>query len=235
MQINCKQCGHEIPAADVNIDALIAKCSVCNAVFGFADDVDKGEASRGRRPRRAKVPLPPRFSVNETGRGLQIVHRWWRPMFIFLAFFCVMWFGFLAAWYAMAMATESPVFFLLFPLIHVAIGIGLGYFTLAGFVNRTVIDVNGQALRIRHGPLPWFGNRTIPSDSLDQLYVIRRAHSARQTHGTQFSYDVRAVNKRGEQLKVLEHLAEPEQALYIEQAVEDRLGIENLPVPGALQ
>ena len=241
VNIDCKQCGRPIAAEDINIERLIAKCQSCNAVFGFAEDVPGRRASsaprassgpeRGRY-RREKVPLPRGFHVEDTGLGLQIVHVWMRPIFIFLVFFCIMWCGFLVLWFSMAMSTDAPLFVLLFPLIHVAVGVALIYFTVAGFVNRTVIDVSGQAVNIRHTPLPWPGAKSIPSHTLDQLYVVQQIrHGSRGRH---IYYDLRAVDKQGRQVDVLKHLAQPEQALYLEQAIENRLGIEDRHVPGQI-
>ena len=233
MKLSCKQCGREIAAKNINMERLIAKCDACNAVFGFADDVPGASAPAKARPKRAKVPLPPGFQVEDTGVGFRIIHRWWRPMFIFLAFFTVFWCGFLLFWYAIAASAEAPIFFFLFPLIHVAVGVGLAYFTLAGFINRTVIDVTGQELAVNHIPLPWFGARSHPVDELKQLYVVERTNSGK--HGVRYSYDLCAVSRYGDQLKVLSGLQAVDQALYLEQTIEERLGIEDEAVPGEVR
>ncbi len=233
MQLSCKQCGADIRAEDINIERLIAKCAECHAVFGFAEDIP-GAATEStaprRRPRRAKVPLPSGFRLEDHGVGLRIVYRWWRPLFIFIAVFTVFWCGFLVFWYGMALATDAPILALVFPLIHVAVGLGLAYYTIAGFLNRTYIDVDGRQIAITHAPLPWPGSKTIPAHSIAQLYVIENRRRSR--NGEHFSYDLRAIDKSGQRLKVLSTLPEPDQALYVEQAVEERLGIESRPVPG---
>lgn len=33
MQINCKECGNPVPASDINIASLMAKCANCNCVI----------------------------------------------------------------------------------------------------------------------------------------------------------------------------------------------------------
>ena len=237
MQLKCKQCGRDIPAEDVNIERLIAKCSACHAVFGFADDVSKTDAVGAppdrRRRRRSKVPLPPRFSVEDTGLALRITHTWWRPLFIFLAFFSIAWCGFLVLWYGVAIGTDAPIFALLFPMIHVAVGIGLLYYTAAGFVNRTYIDVDGREVKITHAPLPWPGSKAIPVHTLDQLYVTE--HRSQNRNGVHYSYNLNAIDKSGQKLKLVGALSEPDQALYLEQTIEDRLRIEDRPVPGELR
>ncbi|HEV3080453.1 MAG TPA: hypothetical protein VGY66_11760 [Gemmataceae bacterium] len=37
--MNCPKCRSQIPAEDVNLDTLFAKCRYCNEVFRFADSV----------------------------------------------------------------------------------------------------------------------------------------------------------------------------------------------------
>ncbi len=37
---------------------------------------------------------------------------------------------------------------ILFPLLHVGIGAGLTYYTLAGFLNRTIVEVSHEGLTI---------------------------------------------------------------------------------------
>jgi hypothetical protein len=121
----------------------------------------------------------------------------------------------------------------LFPLLHVAVGLGLTYSTLCGFVNRTHIIVTGDSLRVSHGPLPWWGNRTIPADELAQLYCEERIKSGR--NGQSATYYLNALLKDGRKVKLLSGLPEPDQALFIEQRVEERMGIVDVEVGGEYQ
>jgi hypothetical protein len=57
-----------------------------------------------------------------------------------------------------------------FGSLHAAGGIFLAQRMLAEFLNTTVITADMQTLSIRHGLLPWPGNREITSDSIKQLY-----------------------------------------------------------------
>ena len=68
MQLHCPYCGHAIPAADVNLDRMVAKCASCSAVFGFEDQVDAAPAA----PRKLAVPLPKGIAVEQQGYELAI-------------------------------------------------------------------------------------------------------------------------------------------------------------------
>ena len=52
MKVSCEACGKVVPARDVNLENLVAKCSACDAVFSIAGKL-RDKASRrlqsGRR------------------------------------------------------------------------------------------------------------------------------------------------------------------------------------------
>ena len=76
-----------------------------------------------------------------------------------------------------------------------AAGVGLTYTVLTGFINRTRVEVNRALLTIRHGPLPWVGNRVLPGRSLAQLYGEEVISKSR--NGTSVSYSLFAVDREG--------------------------------------
>jgi len=165
MHLTCPDCGAAIPADDINIDQGIAKCRACNAVINVAEEVHAGGSvpSILRRPR---VPQPPRITVEDLGDGLRLTRRWFSGTAVALTFFCVFWDGFLVVWYSIAFGAGGPWFMVVFPLLHVVVGIGLTYFTLALYLNRSVLEVRDGRLTIRHGPLPWPGNRNLDTSGV---------------------------------------------------------------------
>ncbi len=229
----CKTCGEGIRAEDVNIDLAIAKCGACNAVFGFADQLDGDEPTRGRRKRGA-VPLPAGVKVDELGPGLTLVRRWFSPVLFFLLFFCIAWDAFLVFWYGMAFTEDAPWIMIVFPVAHVAVGVGLTYFTIAGFLNRTVVRVANGRLTVRHGPMPWFGNHTLPDGEIEQLYCTEHVSRSRNS-GPSITYRVNAALRNGGKLKLLSGLNEVDQALFIEEKLEHHLGIRDRPVRGEIR
>lgn len=230
MDITCKRCGALVPADDVNLDTMAAKCRSCNAVFSIADQV---EPDGGLAPRaRLDVPLPERFSVEHPGGGLRISWRWHTPTAYFLAFFALFWNGFLCVWITAALSAGAGAF-ALFALIHVAAGVGLAYTTLAMFLNNTQVDASYGALSVRHGPLPWLGNLQLSRDAIRQLYCVERVRRSRRSAAT--TYELKAVRADGSAATVLSSLQTTEQALYLEQELERFLGIKDEPVRGELQ
>ena len=241
MHVHCETCNAMIHAEDMNLATGMAKCRFCHAVFRLPEAVfPAARAEPGARreayetagePRRV-VPRPAKVTVTQQGGVLTINRPWFSPVYLFLVFFCVLWFGFLAFWYTLAFAANAPLLFFLFPLIHVAAGVAIAYTTLAGFVNHTVVAVGNGRLSVRHGPLPWRGNRTLPTAALQQLYcddvLVRTRNGSRRT------FRLHAVLRDGSKLQILSGIDDADVPLFVERQVEDWLGIEDQRVAGEL-
>jgi hypothetical protein len=181
---------------------------------------------------RPRVLMPAGFAIDDSAVGLRITRRWFSGVFIFLAFFCIAWDSFLVFWYSMAFGGGAPWIFKVFPIVHLAVGVGLTYFTLAGFLNTTTIQVAMDELTIQHGPLPWFGNHRLSVHDLDQLYSQQEMN--RNRNGVSYSYKVNAVTKGNRKITLVSGLTEADQALFIEQQLENYMRIKDRPVPGEL-
>ena len=237
MRISCDSCGAPIPAGDVNIERLVAKCRRCDSVFAFGSRLGHAPAPRVRPPlprgiriESGEPPLPREGgyrSAPSAERGpLVISRRWFRMHHVFMLFFTIFWDGFLVVWYSTGIASGAPLEMLLFPLLHVAVGIGITYGVLMGLINRTTIRVEAGTLTVRHGPLPWFGNLTIDATRLRQLYLRRQNHRTKNG-GSYSTWRVLAETDTLEALPIVGKLHDRDQAEYIEWAIEGHLGIED--------
>ncbi len=162
-EIHCPYCQHEVSVNDVNMARLVGRCLECGKLFDL-DETPEFAARKGHKGHdeallRPKSPQPGTIKLRETARGQEALVRWFGPQYIFLAFFCVFWDGFLVVWYSAVLLAPSGIDIVaaLFPLLHVAAGVSITYTTVAGFLNTTSIEVRGGRLRLTHGPLPWPG------------------------------------------------------------------------------
>jgi hypothetical protein len=231
VKLDCPGCGRQIAAADINLERTLAKCAACNMVFNFAHLVaSPGDDAAVLRPR---VTAPPRWQVDDWGADLRIRWRWWTPAALFLLFFCVAWDGFLVSWFAKVLGKQGPPDD--FPIVHVAVGVGLTYVTLAWHLNRTTVRVSGGQLTVRHGPIPCPGNRTLQTDDIEQLYCAHSRsgwtsmnNTARHAHRGPVKvgyYDLCALLHDGTKVRLLHNLPELDHALFLEQKLEECLGI----------
>lgn len=231
----CPNCASPLKADDWDRDSGIIRCSYCRALStvpaagsGSAVSAQGGASHRVRPP----VPLPAGLTVEEGALGLSILRRWFHWSVVFLVPFCIGWNGFIIFWYTMAFGHETPWIFKVFPLVHVVAGIGITYLTLATLFNRTRISVESGLIRIRHSPIPWRGNQDLDASGVDQLYCKEKRHNGK--NGPHYTYEVWAMLRDNTSRKILSTSMNEDQALYIEQKLEQALGIKDRPVAGEL-
>lgn len=250
MQLKCGQCGAPFGAVDLHLDRGIAVCSACGGVQRLPGPIapesqNDSDASRSRKS-QGDVPVQSGFTVEDVGHEFTIRRRWFHWALFFLLFFAIAWDSFLVGWYWMlssgpfggdnGMPGPFKLLFFVFPIAHVAVGVGLTYFVLAGFLNSTVIRVADGMLSVRHGPLPWRGNLDLPTDGIEQIYCQNKLRTNRHDDGrttTSMQYEVHAVIN-GQKQKLLGGLYEADQAIFIEQRLERFLGIEDRQIPGEM-
>lgn len=234
MKLVCKACGAAIQAGDVNLERAMARCRACDEVFGFADQLPDARDPRlgGRALPRAEVALPKGFTLDEAAGQLRLVRRWFSGKAFFFLFFSVFWNGVVGVFVGAIIAGAIPLPVLAFLSLHLAVGVGMAYFTLCSFLNRTAVLLEGDRLKVVHAPLPWPGARNLAAADLDQLYC--REQVTRGKNGTTVTYEVHAALRGGGTVRLLSGLESPEQALFVEQQLEARLGIRDRPVEGEL-
>lgn len=170
-----------------------------------------------------------RLQISTSSFDLNIAYRWRSAVAYFLVFFCLFWDGFLVIWYGLGMSSngEMPMVFFLFPLIHVAVGIGLTYDTICLFLNTTYIEVDQQMIRVHHGPLPWpRGNKSLPVRELDQLYVKERTGNKGSKY---YTLEMRTID--GEDVSLIGQInATTDELQHLERTIENYLGIIDRPM-----
>lgn len=181
-----------------------------------------------------EAPLPDHIQLSHEGTDLVLDFRWFRPYHLFMLVFTVFWCGFLVFWYSTALRSPSaPSMMLWFPLIHVAVGIGMAYGTVAGFVNHTRITVGNGAVAVRIGPVPWRGGKRLEAREIKQVFCEEVRTNTRS--GQNFSYHVNVITPENQKLRLVSGLAGSDLAIFIEQEIEKALGITDRKVPGELQ
>lgn len=231
MQVTCPQCGQEVASADVNVQALVAKCAACGQLFGFAEQVP-GVVSSPARP-LTTLPAPEGFRRDEDANHLVISYRWFTPAAFMLLFFCITWDSFLVFWYFMAFTQNGPLIMKLFPIAHAAIGVLLTWTTLAMFLNTTTIDVDYERVHVRHLPIFWPGARHVPAGEIVQIYCDRSIRTTRTGQTETCNVNVKTID--GRKIRLVSGLDELDKALFIEQEIERFLGIADQHVPGEVK
>jgi hypothetical protein len=229
--MQCPQCGSLILAGDVNLTNLVAKCQNCNEVFSFAEQLQTStRVDSSQHLSKLPVPQPDTLQVEDDGIQRRIIRRWFTTQIGFFILWCIGWDSFLVSWYWTALTNPDAFLLisLIFPLPHVAIGIWMTYFTFASFFNKTIVEVDNNLLMVRHGPLPYYGNRSLDVNTIMQFYCNGNRHRR------SVSYNVNALLADGSKLKILSAL-QRDQALFYEARLEAWLGIEPSRVRGEVE
>jgi hypothetical protein len=231
MKLSCPKCNALVLAEDINEQMLVAKCNSCNDVFSFSDSLPPVNQNLPK----LKIGIPSNVIVEDDGSVRRVVHRWFKKSHLGLFVFALIWNGFLVGWFSMASnIPENPfrIMFLLFPILHVAVGIGLLYFCVSGFFNRTWITVTDEAIDVRHGPIPVGGNRHVAVADIRQIYCDENVHQ--QEHGHSFTFNVKALMHDGRMVVLLKRMQDKPFVLFIKQQLDEWLKIRPEHVPGSL-
>lgn len=212
-------------------------CQYCGNehIFNLPSRADQAASAPGKETlSRPWIPRPENVKFEKRSDSLRLVRRWFTAGVIPLAFFCLFWDGFLCVWYSAAfMSPAGPqIVMILFPTLHLAVGVGLSYFVLASFLNRTTIKVDRQWFIVQHDPVPWPGEVKVPVKELTQLYCQEKVKQGKRSTST--TYDLSAVLQDGRKKTLLTGLDSPEVAAFIEQQVESWLNIEDRRVVGEM-
>ncbi len=111
-----------------------------------------------------------------------------------------------------------PVLFL-----HAALATCFGYGRLCRLVNRTLIRVSMSEISVRHGPLPWLGNKRLPTAGILQLFCVETKLSRKDFNS--HAYDVMVWYRDDSQEELVSGIENEQQALLIEREVERRLNL----------
>lgn len=169
--------------------------------------------------------------VDRSGGRCTIYWRWFTPMHLGMLIFCIAWDSFLIFWYSMALGGHgAPCVMIIFPIGHVAVGVGLTYATLAGLFNHTRIELSASQMSITHAPLPWWGNRSIAASQIAQLYCER----GKSSRNGERRYVLSIVLRSGTKQKLLS-VNGLDEAKFLERTIEEFYHIVNKAVAGELR
>jgi hypothetical protein len=168
------------------------------------------------------VPIPEGLDILQEGGAVVIRRSWFSHLVWPLIFFCIAWDSFLIFWYKMALfgsdhgPSSVPLIAIIFPIGHVAVGVGLTYFVFCLLLNQTDVVLRPDALTIKTHPLPWRGNQTIPASELVSFSVRTRiAGSQNRT----VSHDLLYVNSTNHEKTLVKGISKREQADYLSMAL----------------
>ena len=230
MKIICSVCQKEIEVANIDQARRVIKCDECNSI----NEIDS-QAKSVENVKRTEVALPKRFRLKECENCLKMEYLWRSSQLIFLTPFTIAWIIIPILYYSNTLQIDSNLLIRFYMILHVFLGIGLIYYCLGGFLNKTQILVSKGLLKVKDIPLYFFKNVDISIDKLDQLYAKEKVERGRKRSISWSSFEVHAITKSDENFRLVAGLNNVNQALYIEQELENYLGIIDREVKGEIE
>lgn len=227
VKVICEKCRSEIDVKNIDLEKAIAKCVTCNSVLDCSSQLESSKNFR-----RDDIELPGSINLQKDDRYLKIQFRWVNVQLLYLVPFCLCWDILPLVWYQYGLIPTDHPLAIAYLVFHFIIGVGLTYYCLAGLINKTMIEVTENTLYVKDMPLTFFRNMDIELASLDQFYSREKRHRGKKLSWP--SYEVHAILKTGRIIHLVSGLNKSEQALYIEQVLEDYLGITDRPVDGEI-
>ncbi|MBX3128475.1 MAG: hypothetical protein KF718_17270 [Polyangiaceae bacterium] len=237
MSPSCPHCSSPLPEGAIDRVREIATCPGCQRLVDVQPLLAVAAQSPGaagvEAPRRMRpvVALPAGLTIAHEGhdgivigyrgeaeRRTLIITRRWRRVKHYVMASVVLGLGF---WWSRAVAEDGIGVW-----TSIAAVMLLGWvWMLAGMLfNRTTIRVEPTRISVSHGPLP----SPILARSVE-LPVLRIKQLFAKKAG---SFEVRAALVDGQELTLVRPLVSAEQALFIEQQLEQQLGLVDFEVPG---
>lgn len=177
---------------------------------------------------RDRVSVPSGLHIDKQDGELIISRRWFSFSSIVSAIILIVGIGILIIAHTLGSSVSGGSILGEVSLTFWLMGVGLVYHTLTEFINTTRFHIGDDSLSVRHGPLPWKKNRTVSARDIQQLYCTKHRIYSGSLYTA--SYRLNAVLEGTDSVSLLFSWRRPDQLLFIEQAIEEHLGIEDYRV-----
>lgn len=165
------------------------------------------------------------------GSDLLIAQRWRSERTIFMLIFSLVWLSFTGflAWSFMTRFGSRPllpIFFesVLIPLGALAsIGISMLYVSSAQLINNTQVKLSRAQLTIQHGPLPWLGSGSFPTQNIKSLNVQKSRIGHGNSQQMVFKLEVHMTLTNGKRKKIIGGFDTQGEAQIVQREIESYL------------
>lgn len=186
------------------------------------------------------LAVPDKIEVNENFSKLTISYRWLNSYsyFLLIGMFIIFTIVITTLWDSFVSTSlfkelfDMPTFELLVVAMFASTGIYYAYYALCSVLNKTIVEVDGHAIKIWFEPLPWIGTDKILRADIKQLYTIQHVKAQDNRINLSISYRVKAVTQSNRSIILVQDITTAEQARFLERKIEQYLGITNEKVEG---
>jgi len=216
-RINCPSCDSVIPADNLNINDKIGKCSSCDVVFPFEKNIS--DLVNSSKPKQ-KVAKPEGIDIYENRDEFELslhspttLFDIFPLMMLFLStfFLSIAFFTKGVGW--IWLATSWVLF--MFPIYNL--------FQLKD--HRVFINFDDRFLYIKWRPNKWIKDKKIRKDEIEQIYI-------KNVGGQKAIFMISNGPDGQKHTSLINGMTDLAKARFLEQEMEQHLGIEDREVPG---
>lgn len=221
MQVQCPNCGAKVSAENINIQKMTAVCTVCDTVFPF----ELPEAKTKTKWRDVRQPDKLTLRDAETLRmEFATNFRLEKSQGFILGTFGGLGLILLSLLIIAEAKTPGPM-----PVVFLLMAAALFYWSALTVLNKTHIEMDEDAITIERKPLPSLFDKRhdVPLDGVTAIKYEETAISKKEGYDTP-RYRVWAETTAGISRTIVNDVTE-EYAVYIAQALQERLYIDSTP------
>jgi hypothetical protein len=227
VELECKNCGAPLDAGSISAELAVARCRHCQAVFALEQikpPDPKPETDERSLPARI-VTKPPHFEVSSKPGELNIVAGNSPDVGVMSMFLmaCV------AVAVFIAVSASSPIFTLA-GILFVVVLVACAFKAIDMAVSKLLIHVGPDRLVARRKGTTEKLLGDFSADDIAQLYVTQYRTSGENARTL---YRLHVVLADGRREQIFDRFDKMDQALFIEQEIEEFLGIRDQRVGDA--
>ena len=225
-KISCPSCAKQVPANDLNIHTNIAKCSSCDVIFSFKKKV---ELLSNQHSISQEILQPEGVELNYFGDELDIsVEQPWGVFeVIFISLFPLLVLIMTGIFIESFPSTDLTRTFIISFWLTSFIGY-IAYFFIRKR-HKMYIHIDDHNLHIERRPRKFVKDKKYAVQDIDQVYV-KNVMTSGGTKGVGVFMIVNGV-KGQKHVELIKSVNSRSKAKYIEQEIENYLGIPNRKVP----
>lgn len=167
--------------------------------------------------------IPDKIDLLVSPSEITIRRKWLGWEVVPLAIFCVAWDSFLFFWYSMALGGgKAPWIAIVFPVGHVAVGVGLTYYVIASIFNTTDLLISASKVTVWSYPIPWGARKEVNTDDIVDVRI-----KFTSSNNGRSSYGVRYRNRANREKSLIRGGLNDDQAEFIEYHMRKTLNLTN--------
>jgi len=236
-RISCRSCGSSLNVETLNPKYAVVNCSHCGSMYDASglkrDTSDVSPESSVR----TSYPKPENIKLRKDSKGIKYSWRAYNPIASILSV--------LIHIFILSKLSETflPKFIdgfswhggnpAEFGIINWVLVAAASWITGVFLLNRHRIRLTSSSLVIDQKPIPvpWKFRKTIPRDRVQQLFVAERVKHQKDGPSTTH-YVLRMIDADDNLIEIPGRFRNQEQAMYMEYALEDELGLSNIRIAG---